>query len=489
MSENPLVSVIIPVYNVQDFLRECLNSVVHQSYSNLEILLIDDGSTDASGEICDEYARSDARVRVIHKSNGGQASARNAALELARGEFLTFVDSDDVADADLVRTLLNLIKTFGVKIAMCGYKAFESSAQIAEIRAHAAKFKKAWDEILSREQSVVPAEAKFEMHGTDGSAVAAAQNGALQNGIQAAASQGSAQTSSSQNCTSQNGARVTVLQNGTQTCGSQNNAQYCTSQDGSKNCASQNSEQTGSLQNGVQACTSQTSAQSKAQKDASRERIIEPCELFRQSCLQNPYFSTGPCRALFASEIFKSLRFPQGQIYEDVAIFFDMFNHGATACTSETLYFYRIRAGSTVNSFSCRHLAAIPAVRRFTDSIVSAYPQLREEANFTRCESALNTAFMLIRSQASAPASGAINSSAKEGASEISSKKVPNSDEALGGDEAVAVISQLHGFVRENLNFRFFMRHANRAQKILMVLFYANPALLRVLYKIYKGLR
>mgnify|MGYP000931149627 CR=1 FL=1 len=457
MRQNPLVSVIIPVYNVQDFLRECLNSVVHQSYSNLEILLIDDGSNDASGEICDEYARSDARVRVIHKSNGGQASARNAALELARGEFLTFVDSDDVADADLVRTLLNLIKTFGVKIAMCGYKAFESSAQIAEIRAHEAKFKETGSEILSGKQSAAPDEAKFSgsagdkikfnarcADSSDSSITPAAQNGALQSG-----------------------------------------AQTCNSQD----CASQNSEQTGSLQNGVQTYTSQVAAQSKAQKDASRERIIEPCELFRQSCLQNPYFSTGPCRALFASEIFKSLRFPQGQIYEDVAIFFDMFNHGATACTSETLYFYRIRAGSTVNSFSRRHLAAIPAVRKFTDSIVSAYPQLREEADFTRCESALNTAFMVIRSQVSAPASGAVNSSAKEGAGEISNKKAPNSDEALSGDEAAAVISQLHGFVRENLNFKFFMRHANRAQKILMVLFYANPALLRFLYKIYKGLR
>ena len=421
MSENPLVSVIIPVYNVQDFLRECLNSVVHQSYSNLEILLIDDGSSDASGEICDEYARSDARVRVIHKSNGGQASARNAALEIARGEFLTFVDSDDVADVDLVRTLLNLIKTFGVKIAMCGYKAFESSAQIAEIRAHAAKFKEAESEILSEKQSAALDEAKF--------------SGSTEDNIKF-------------------NARGTDSSDSSITSAAQDRA-------------SQNSAQTGSLQNGVQTCTSQATVQSKAQKGASRERIIELCELFRQSCLQNPYFSTGPCRALFASEIFKNLRFPQGQIYEDVAIFFDMFNHGATACTSETLYFYRIRARSTVNSFSRRHLAAIPAVRKFTDSIVSAYPQLREEANFTRCESALNTAFMVIRSQVSAPASG----------------------EALGGDEAAAVISQLHGFVRENLNFRFFMRHANKAQKILMILFYANPALLRVLYKIYKAFR
>ena len=437
MRQNPLVSVIIPVYNVRDFLRECLSSVVHQSYSNLEILLIDDGSNDASGEICDEYARSDARVRVIHKSNGGQASARNAALELARGEFLTFVDSDDVADVDLVRTLLNLIKTFGVKIAMCGYRAFESSAQIAEIRANEAKFKEAESEILSEGQDAASDEAKFS---------------------------GSAEDNIKFNA---RGADSSAAQDR----------------------ALQNSAQTGSLQNSAQTCTSQATVQSKVQKGASRERIIEPCELFRQSCLQNPYFSTGPCRALFASEIFKSLRFPQGQIYEDVAIFFDMFNHGATACTSETLYFYRIRAGSTVNSFSRRHLAAIPAVRRFTDSIVPAYPQLREEANFTRCESALNTAFMLIRSQASAPASGAINSSAKEGAGEILSEKAPNSDEALSGDEAAAVISQLHGFVRENLNFRFFMRHANRAQKILMILFYANPALLRILYKIYKGLR
>ena len=441
MRQNPLVSVIIPVYNVQDFLRECLNSVVHQSYSNLEILLIDDGSTDASGEICDEYARSDARVRVIHKSNGGQASARNTALELARGEFLTFVDSDDVADVDLVQTLLNLIKTFGVKIAMCGYKAFENSAQIAEIRAHEAKFKETGNEILSGGQDVALDETKFS---------------------------GSAEDKIKFNVRTADDSSVAPA---------------------AQDRASQNSVQTGSLQNAAQVCTSQVAAQSKAQKGASRERIIESCELFRQSCLQNPYFSNGPCRALFASEIFKSLRFPQGQIYEDVAIFFDMFNHGATACTRETLYFYRIRAGSTVNSFSRRHLAAIPAVRRFTDSIVSAYPQLREEANFTRCESALNTAFMLIRSQVSAPASGAINSSAKEGAGEISSKKAPNSDEALGSDEAAAVISQLHGFVRENLNFKFFMRHANKAQKILMVLFYANPALLRFLYKIYKGLR
>ncbi|WP_298977056.1 glycosyltransferase [uncultured Campylobacter sp.] len=381
MSENPLISVIIPVYNVKEFLRACMERITAQTYTNLEILLVDDGSNDGSEAICDEYAARDPRVCVLHKPNGGQASARNAALDVARGEFISFVDSDDLISLDLIETLFRLTQKFCTKIAMCGYTAFSDESEINNLKAA----------LNSKEN-----QNSKEISDPGGAANSNANAG---------------------------------------------------------------------------------------------EYKISPQELFRRSCTQDPYFSTAVWRALFAREIFTALRFPTGQIYEDVAIFFDIFNASITACTDEILYFYRVRAGSTVNSFSRRHLAAIPAVRRFTDSIVSAYPQLREEANFTRCESALNTAFMMIRSQMSAPASGAINSSAKEGAGEISSDKAPNSDEALGGDEAAAVISQLHGFVRENLNFKFFMRHANRAQKILMVLFYANPALLRVLYKIYKGLR
>lgn len=93
--ENVVVSVIIPVYNVEQYLCECIDSVLAQSFWDLEVLLVDDGSTDRSGEICDEYVGRDCRVKVFHKKNGGLSSARNAGIELARGEYVIFLDSDD----------------------------------------------------------------------------------------------------------------------------------------------------------------------------------------------------------------------------------------------------------------------------------------------------------------------------------------------------------------------------------------------------------
>ncbi len=90
-----MISVIIPVYNVEKYIYQCLDSVVGQTYSNLEIILVDDGSTDNSGCICDEYAKKDNRIKVIHKENGGLSSARNVALDIATGEYIAFVDSDD----------------------------------------------------------------------------------------------------------------------------------------------------------------------------------------------------------------------------------------------------------------------------------------------------------------------------------------------------------------------------------------------------------
>ncbi|MDR3314701.1 MAG: glycosyltransferase, partial [Oscillospiraceae bacterium] len=96
MQSNPLlISVIVPVYNVEPYLPKCLDSIVSQTYANLEIILVDDGSTDASGSICDAYAAKDERVRVIHQANGGVAAARNAGLDAAVGEYIQFVDSDD----------------------------------------------------------------------------------------------------------------------------------------------------------------------------------------------------------------------------------------------------------------------------------------------------------------------------------------------------------------------------------------------------------
>lgn len=103
---NSLVSIIIPVYNVERYLRRCLSSVIAQSYSRLEIILIDDGSTDSSGSICEQFRDSDQRITVIHKTNGGLSSARNAGLDIHRGEYIMFVDSDDFIHPDTVSDAL-----------------------------------------------------------------------------------------------------------------------------------------------------------------------------------------------------------------------------------------------------------------------------------------------------------------------------------------------------------------------------------------------
>ena len=421
MSENHLISVIIPVYNVKEFLRACVERITAQTYTNLEILLVDDGSNDGSEAICDEYAARDPRVRVLHKPNGGQASARNAALDVARGEFISFVDSDDLISLDLIETLFRLTQKFCTKIAMCGYAAFSDESEINNFKAA----------LNSKEN--------------------------------------------------------------------------------------QNSKEVSDLGG---------AANSNAN---AGEYKISPQELFRRSCTQDPYFSTAVWRALFAREIFTALRFPAGQIYEDVAIFFDIFNASITACTDEILYFYRVRAGSTVNSFARRHLAVIAAVRRYTEAIAANYPSLAREANFTRCESALNTAFLIIKSSfdpassdgdATSPSEANMCSLANEadsrGADSLScacsknsafknsseqnymrnseqnsasQRKIADPRSPLSAAEAVDQIRSLHALVRERLDFGFFAAHASRTQTLMMVLFYASPALLRLFYKIYRKLK
>ena len=89
------LSIIIPVFNVEKYLEECINSVLQQTFSNFEIILVDDGSTDSSGNICDLYSQKDRRIQVIHKENGGLSSARNAGLRIAKGKYVGFIDSDD----------------------------------------------------------------------------------------------------------------------------------------------------------------------------------------------------------------------------------------------------------------------------------------------------------------------------------------------------------------------------------------------------------
>lgn len=119
MNEGDLVSVIVPVYNVEQYIQRCITSILNQTYKNIELILIDDGSTDRSGEICDTY-KHDSRVKVLHKENGGQASARNRGLDIAKGSWITFVDSDDFITPDYVEYLLMLCKKYSVPISQCG---------------------------------------------------------------------------------------------------------------------------------------------------------------------------------------------------------------------------------------------------------------------------------------------------------------------------------------------------------------------------------
>lgn len=129
-----LISVIVPIYNVENYLCQCLDSILQQSYKNLEIILVDDGSTDRSGEICDAYGKKDKRIRIIHKMNGGLSDARNTGLASAMGEYIAFVDSDDYIADTLYETLLEKIRLSGTLIAMCGFLAVNEDGEKIEER-------------------------------------------------------------------------------------------------------------------------------------------------------------------------------------------------------------------------------------------------------------------------------------------------------------------------------------------------------------------
>lgn len=120
MENTPLLSVIVPVYNVEAYVARCVESILNQTYKNLEVILVDDGATDASGAICDTFAAQDPRVRVIHKENGGLSSARNAGLETATGEYITFVDSDDWIEGDALEKLLAAALEHQVELVVGG---------------------------------------------------------------------------------------------------------------------------------------------------------------------------------------------------------------------------------------------------------------------------------------------------------------------------------------------------------------------------------
>lgn len=145
---NRKVSVIVPVYNVEKYLRKCIESILSQTYSNIELLLIDDGSKDSSGQICDEFASKDTRVKVIHKQNGGVSSARNLGIEKATGDYIGFVDSDDFISPEMYRVLVEMIEETQVDIAICGYLKEVSPGE----------YKRYWEEdvecILSQQEQL-----------------------------------------------------------------------------------------------------------------------------------------------------------------------------------------------------------------------------------------------------------------------------------------------------------------------------------------------
>lgn len=118
--KHPLISIIVPVYNIMEYLPRCVESLRQQTYENLEILLVDDGSTDGTGELCDTLAAGEERIRVFHKKNGGSSSARNFGIEQAKGAYLGFVDSDDYVDKEMYALLYEAIKTYHVKAAQIG---------------------------------------------------------------------------------------------------------------------------------------------------------------------------------------------------------------------------------------------------------------------------------------------------------------------------------------------------------------------------------
>ena len=131
MNNKELISVIIPVYNVRSYLEKCFASVAGQNWRNLEIILVDDGSTDGSGELCEELARRDSRVRVIHKKNGGLGSARNAGIDAAKGEILSFVDSDDWIEGGMYDTMTEIMHRENAQIIACGIKRVSEAGTVS----------------------------------------------------------------------------------------------------------------------------------------------------------------------------------------------------------------------------------------------------------------------------------------------------------------------------------------------------------------------
>ena len=127
------LSIIVPVYKVEKQLEQCIRSILNQSFTNFELILVDDGSPDKCGEICDEYEKKDKRIKVIHKKNGGLSDARNAGLDIAKGKYIGFVDSDDIIHPEMYERMYNFINKYNVDIVQCKFKKFKSIEDINKL--------------------------------------------------------------------------------------------------------------------------------------------------------------------------------------------------------------------------------------------------------------------------------------------------------------------------------------------------------------------
>ena len=126
MKQEAKISVIVPVYGVERYISDCIRSLCDQTWKNLEILLIDDGSKDGSGKICDEWAKKDSRIRVFHVENGGQSRARNIGMKEASGDYIGFVDGDDAAAPEMYEHLYGLMQKYDAQIAECNFEGRKS---------------------------------------------------------------------------------------------------------------------------------------------------------------------------------------------------------------------------------------------------------------------------------------------------------------------------------------------------------------------------
>ncbi len=132
-NEMPLISVVVPVYQVEDYIDKCILSLIQQTYTNIEIALVDDGSKDKSGDICDAYADTDQRITVYHKKNEGLSAARNFGIDHTNGQFITFVDSDDYVDSDYVSYLYFLIRKYTTKMSICQHRVRYEDGKVSDL--------------------------------------------------------------------------------------------------------------------------------------------------------------------------------------------------------------------------------------------------------------------------------------------------------------------------------------------------------------------